>query len=69
MPGNFKEKAQVKHSEQELEKARRIYEESERVLNILRAQTASPIRTPTDEEIIQWQRKLKTKKQDPFDID
>lgn len=38
----------------ELEKTRKLWQESERILKILRAETGKPLKDPTDEEILQW---------------
>ena len=38
----------------ELEQARKLWQESEWRLNFLRTQTGTPIPEPTEEEILQW---------------
>jgi hypothetical protein len=43
----------IKH----LEAARKAWNESERILKILRTETGKPLKEPTNEEIIQWHKK------------
>ena len=38
----------------ELEKARKLWSESEKTLNILRTKLAQPLKEPTPEELLQW---------------
>lgn len=38
----------------ELEKARKLWVESKKILNILRTQPAQPLTEPTPEELLQW---------------
>jgi hypothetical protein len=38
----------------QLEKARKLWQESEWRLNFLRTETGTPTPEPTDEEILQW---------------
>ena len=38
----------------QLEKARKAWVESEKILNILRTQSAKPLKEPTDQEILAW---------------
>lgn len=42
---------------EERERARKKWAESERILNILRTETATPIKEPTPEEILLWHQK------------
>jgi len=42
---------------EELDKARKLWAESEWVLNFLRTQTGTPPSEPTDETILQWYQK------------
>ncbi len=41
----------------QLEVARESWNESERILKILRTESAKPLKEPTDEEILQWHLK------------
>ena len=41
----------------QLEAAHRSWNESERILKILRTESAKPIKEPTNEEILQWHLK------------
>jgi hypothetical protein len=40
------------------EAARKVWNESERILNILRTETAKPLKQFTPEEILLWHQKL-----------
>lgn len=42
---------------EELDKARKLWVESEWRLNFLRTQTGTPLPEPTDESILQWYQK------------
>ena len=53
----------MERNEAQLEEARRLFEESESVLNILRTQTATKLKPPTEEEMLQWHEKLKQSSQ------
>jgi hypothetical protein len=44
------------HLEQ-LEAARKSWNESERILKILRTESAKPLKEPTNDEILQWHLK------------
>ena len=44
---------------QRLHKAKRQWERSEKILNILRTQTSQPIKQPTEEELIVWYQKAR----------
>jgi hypothetical protein len=41
----------------QLAAARKAWSESERILKILRTESAKPLKEPTDEEILQWHLK------------
>ena len=41
----------------QLEAVRNAWNESERILKILRTESAKPIKEPTNEEILQWHLK------------
>lgn len=41
----------------QLESARQSWKASERILKILRTESAKPLKEPTDEEILQWHLK------------
>ena len=41
----------------QLEAARKSWSESERILNILRTESAKPLKEFSDEEILQWHQK------------
>ncbi len=41
----------------QLEKARKLWKESERILKILRTESAKPLKACSDEEILQWHLK------------
>ncbi len=45
-----------------LEGARRLFESSEKVLRILRTQTATRIKRPTDQEVREWYTNLNRKR-------
>ena len=46
---------------EEVEQARKLWRESERLLSILRTPSAKPLKQPTEQEILQWyQTNLKT---------
>ncbi len=45
-----------------LEEARRLFESSEKVLRILRTQTATRIKRPTDQEVLEWYANLNRKR-------
>ncbi len=47
---------------QKLQEARKAWEESERVLKILRTQTATRIRQATDQEVLEWYTNLNRKR-------
>ncbi len=45
-----------------LEEARRLFESSEKVLKILRTQTATRSKTATDQEVLEWYKKLNARR-------
>ncbi len=47
------------HQQRLLEEARKAWQESEWVLNILRTQTAARIKRATDQEVLEWYTKRK----------
>ncbi len=54
--------AQNNRQQKLLEDARRLFESSEKVLKILRTQTATPIKRPTEQEVLEWYTKLNRKR-------
>ncbi len=50
---------QASREQQKLEEARRLWEESETVLNILRCETGTHLPEVTDKQIFEWERKIR----------
>jgi hypothetical protein len=54
-------------SEAKQEEAWRKFEESERILNLLRAHSASPIQSATPEYVLQWNTRIQHPQEVPCD--
>ncbi len=51
-------KQEYEQKRQLLREAKQLFEESERVLNILRTASSARIPEPTDEEVLQWHSQI-----------
>ena len=57
----IRNKQQYEQRRHLLREAWQVFEDSERILNLLRTASSARIEEPTDEEILEWYNRIRTK--------